>query len=155
MNKRQIIASLNKIANELDGNGLYSEANEVTEVMMKLSQTGISSTFGVTPPDSGMFGSEIGSGNIPSGIDKSALPSKPTYKGLGPKNPSDPQVAQKWINTNSALVDGDMKKLYNLALKNKQMAKDPQQAKKFNDILYILQNHPDFKDLSNKRGLEL
>ena len=38
MNKRQIIASLNNIANELDGTGLHSEANEVTEVMVKLSQ---------------------------------------------------------------------------------------------------------------------
>ena len=154
MNKRQIIASLNDIANELDSNGLIKEANEVTEVMMKLSQTGISSTFAVSAPDSGMFGSGIG-GNIPSGIDKSALPSKPTYKGLGPKNPADPQIAQKWINVNSPLVGGDIQKLYSLALKNKQMARDPQQLKKFNDVLYILQNHPDFLDLSNKRGLEL
>jgi hypothetical protein len=38
MNKRTIVASLNEIANELDSNGLFKEANEVTEVMVKLSQ---------------------------------------------------------------------------------------------------------------------
>ena len=35
MNKRQIIASLNKIANELDNAGLYTEANSITNVMKK------------------------------------------------------------------------------------------------------------------------
>jgi hypothetical protein len=38
MNNRQIIASLNKIATELDNNGLYAEANSVTKVMTRLSQ---------------------------------------------------------------------------------------------------------------------
>lgn len=38
MNKRQIVASLNSIANELDSKGLFKEANEVTEVMVRLSQ---------------------------------------------------------------------------------------------------------------------
>jgi hypothetical protein len=37
MNKRQIIASLNKIANELDNNSLYSEASVITKVMKKLA----------------------------------------------------------------------------------------------------------------------
>lgn len=37
MNKRQIIASLNKIANELDCTGLYREANSITNVMKKLA----------------------------------------------------------------------------------------------------------------------
>lgn len=38
MNKRQIVASLNSIANELDTKGLFKEANEVTEVMVRISQ---------------------------------------------------------------------------------------------------------------------
>jgi hypothetical protein len=38
MNKRQIIASLNNIANSLDNSGLYSEANTITKVMIKLAQ---------------------------------------------------------------------------------------------------------------------
>ena len=38
MNKKQIIASLNKIANELDFNNLYNEANTITKVMIKLAQ---------------------------------------------------------------------------------------------------------------------
>ena len=37
MNKRQIVASLNKIANELDKTGLYKEANTVTKVMSRLA----------------------------------------------------------------------------------------------------------------------
>lgn len=37
MNKRQIIASLNKIANELDHIKLYTEANTLTQVMVKLA----------------------------------------------------------------------------------------------------------------------
>ena len=38
MNKRQIIASLNKIANELDFSGLYKEATSLTNVMKRLAQ---------------------------------------------------------------------------------------------------------------------
>ena len=38
MNKRQIIASLNKIANQLDHYGQHDEANSVTSIMVKLSQ---------------------------------------------------------------------------------------------------------------------
>ena len=37
MNKRQIIASLNKIANELDNAGLYTEANSITNVMKRIA----------------------------------------------------------------------------------------------------------------------
>ena len=38
MNKRQIIASLNNIANELDNLGNYKEANTVTKVMSRIAQ---------------------------------------------------------------------------------------------------------------------
>jgi len=37
MNKRTVLASLNKIANELDNNGLYAEASAITNVMKKLA----------------------------------------------------------------------------------------------------------------------
>lgn len=37
MNKRQIIASLNNIANELDYTGLHVEANSITKVMTRLA----------------------------------------------------------------------------------------------------------------------
>lgn len=37
MNKRKIIASLNKIANSLDEFGLFEEANQLTEMMTKLA----------------------------------------------------------------------------------------------------------------------
>jgi hypothetical protein len=38
MNKKTVIASLNEIANELENTGLYKEAIEITDVMVKLSQ---------------------------------------------------------------------------------------------------------------------
>jgi hypothetical protein len=37
MNKRQIIASLNNIANTLDNSGLYKEANTITQVMVRIA----------------------------------------------------------------------------------------------------------------------
>ena len=37
MNRRTIIASLNKIANELDNNGLFAEATSLTKIMKKLA----------------------------------------------------------------------------------------------------------------------
>jgi hypothetical protein len=38
MNKRQILASLNDIANSLDNSGLYKEANALSSVMKKVAQ---------------------------------------------------------------------------------------------------------------------
>ena len=38
MNKRTVIAKLNKVANELDNSGLFNEANLITSVMKRLSQ---------------------------------------------------------------------------------------------------------------------
>jgi hypothetical protein len=38
MNKRQVISSLNNIAEELDNNGLYVEASTITNVMKKVAQ---------------------------------------------------------------------------------------------------------------------
>ena len=40
MNKRQIIASLSKIANQLDTAKLYTEANTVTKVMSRIAMDG-------------------------------------------------------------------------------------------------------------------
>ena len=50
MNNRQIVASLNQIANELDSNGLYQEANVVTNVMVKISQNSIFDKYPVPAP---------------------------------------------------------------------------------------------------------
>ena len=38
MNKRQVISSLNNIAEELDNQGLYVEAKQITNVMKKIAQ---------------------------------------------------------------------------------------------------------------------
>jgi len=38
MNTRQVIASLNKVANELDNSGMFNEANIITNVMKRISQ---------------------------------------------------------------------------------------------------------------------
>jgi hypothetical protein len=40
MNKRTIMASLNKIANALDNGGLHNEADTVTKVMSKIAMDG-------------------------------------------------------------------------------------------------------------------
>lgn len=37
MTRKQVVASLNKIANELDNNGLYKEATSLTKIMQKLA----------------------------------------------------------------------------------------------------------------------
>ena len=37
MNRRTIMASLNKVANQLDNNGLHNEADTVTKVMSKIA----------------------------------------------------------------------------------------------------------------------
>ena len=46
MNNRQIVASLNEIANMLDENGLYKEASDITKVMVKVSQIGVNPVVG-------------------------------------------------------------------------------------------------------------
>ena len=38
MNKRQVISSLNNIAEELDNQGLYVEAKQISNVMRKIAQ---------------------------------------------------------------------------------------------------------------------
>ena len=38
MNKRTVIANLNKIANELDNSGMFKEATEITNVMKRISK---------------------------------------------------------------------------------------------------------------------
>ncbi len=52
MNKT-IIASLNKIANELDNSGLHAEANSITDVMKKLAQIPVAP---ISRPDQDAFG---------------------------------------------------------------------------------------------------
>lgn len=145
MNKRQIFASLNKIANELDTNGLFKEANEVTEVMVKLSQSLIgNSGFGA-------------GGNIPLGIDPS-MSTTPT----GPMQTSEEigQIAQDWINKKSLSVKGDINQLVSMAYQAKMSAKNAgndSETKKFNHVLFILKNHPKFKgqsSLGNVRSME-
>jgi len=42
MNKRTVIANLNKIANELDNSGMFKEANEITNVMKRIAQVNMS-----------------------------------------------------------------------------------------------------------------
>ncbi len=170
MDKRQIVASLNKIANELDTNSLFNEANEVTEIMVKLSQS--------------LF-TNNSFGNVPLGIDPNNIPNIPKpYQALGPhqntgkqnmeytgykknfqgKNPmqysgyKDPKVtqqslesAQDWININSNLVGGDIMSLAQKAIEGYNTARDKNVKKKFNDIIYILKNHPRYKKESYEK----
>ena len=70
MNSRQIVASLNQIANELDSLGKIAEANEITKVMVKISQQPI---FGTNPMNTGNY--------VPSGVDSNFtnIPIDPGY----------------------------------------------------------------------------
>ena len=54
MNKKTIIASLNKIADELDNSGLYAEAMSITNVMHKLAQ--IPQVSPVSKPNQDAYG---------------------------------------------------------------------------------------------------
>jgi hypothetical protein len=161
MNKRQIVASLNKIANELDTNGLFNEANEVTEVMVKISQSLIgNSSFGA-------------GGNVPLGIDPSIIPTMPkSYEALGPhqntgkqnreyagykknfqgKNPMQysgyvspeqkamaAKDANQWINSMSAIHGGDINTMLEIAKEAKaEPGKTNAEKKLLNDVIYIL-----------------
>jgi hypothetical protein len=57
MNSKIIVASLSKIANELDTLGKFDEANEVTSVMVKVSQSGMNETRvnNITPGDKNTY----------------------------------------------------------------------------------------------------
>lgn len=73
MNNKIIVASLSKIANELDSLGKFSEANEVTQIMVRLSDIGGGSS---TNSDSANYKGlmtlivqQLESGNIPAATD--------------------------------------------------------------------------------------
>ena len=180
MNKRQVIASLNEVADELDNVGLFKEATAITNVMKKLSQS--SSLIS----NSGMGAG----GSYAPGIQNMIPSMQKPYEAQGPhqntgknsmeyagarkeyqgKNPmqysnyKDPkataeaaETAEKWIATNSYLVGGDIQKLYSLAVKNKQLARSEPERKKFNDAMAILKNHPKFNastSMGNVRGYD-
>ncbi len=59
MNKRTVIAELNKIANELDNNGLFSEANTLTNVMKRVAQPWIDKPTPQVPTKPGMNANEV------------------------------------------------------------------------------------------------
>ena len=155
MNKRQIIASLNKVANELDNNGLFNEATQITNVMHKVAQ--MTNPYGpnyqqpqpvAVAPVGGAIGQMVANPNA----NLTAL----TGVGLTPrqllqaqqqvKQQQQQQVqqqkqqrgmsAQQWINANSNLVGGDINKLIqsaNQAFQMGGMGKDLH-----NDIMYML-----------------
>jgi hypothetical protein len=145
MNNKVIVASLSKIANELDSLGKFEEANEVTSVMVKVSQ------------------SMIGNANMPSSPNmQNTVPSG----GVDPKMTSVPpgpymdreEDAQSWINKKSQSVSGDINQILSMAeagLKNAQNAQNETEKKKFNDVLYILRNNPKYKKFIQQREEQL
>lgn len=155
MNKRQIIASLNKVANELDNSGLFNEATQITNVMHKVAQ--MTSPYGPNyqqpqPAAVAPVGGAMGQMAANPNANLTAL----TGVGLTPrqllqaqqqvKQQQQQQVqqqkqqrgmsAQQWINANSNLVGGDINKLIqsaNQAFQMGGMGKDLH-----NDIMYML-----------------
>lgn len=156
MNKRQIIASLNKVANELDNSGLFKEATELTNVMHKVAQMvspiGPVAQYQPQAAAAAPVGGAMGQMAANPNANLTAL----TGVGLTPrqllqaqqqvKQQQQQQVqqqkqqrgmsAQQWINANSNLVGGDVNKLIQNANKAFQMGGMGQQL--HNDIMYML-----------------
>ena len=162
MNKRQVLAALNKVANELDNNGMFNEASEITNVMHKVAQLGMvtgkfinqlqAQTAAGAPAAAAPVGGAMGQAAANPNANLTAL----TGVGLTPrqllqaqqqaKQQQQQQVqqqkqqrgmsAQQWINANSNLVGGDINKLIqsaNQAFQTGGMGKDLH-----NDIMYML-----------------
>ena len=95
MNKRTIVASLNEIANELDSNGLFKEANEVTQVMVKISQSSGMNETRPGHPSSGDYKREPMPPfdlveDSPKQVKKTNVGKNPTSKPVSPTAPSKP-----------------------------------------------------------------
>lgn len=56
MNKKQILASLNKIANSLEENGLINESNDITDVMAKVAQLKVPKISPLSKPQEDTYG---------------------------------------------------------------------------------------------------
>ena len=142
MNNKVIVASLSKIANELDSLGKFEEANEVTSVMVKVSQ------------------SMIGNANMPSSPNmQNTVPSG----GVDPKMTSVPpgpymdreEDAQTWINKKSQSVSGDINQILSMAEAGLKNAKNETEKKKFNDVLFILRKNPKYQKFIQQREEQL
>ena len=142
MNKRMIVASLSEIANELDSLGKVSEANEITEVMVKISQ----STIGI--------GSFPGNMNMQNTIPSGGLDSKMGNIPPGPYMDRE-EDAQSWINKKSQSVGGDINQILSMAESGLKNAKNETEKKKFNDVLFIIKNNPKFKKFIQERENKL
>lgn len=59
MNKRQVVGSLQNIADQLDSNGLYNEANQITNVMKRIAQPYIDKPTPLAPKKPGMNPNEV------------------------------------------------------------------------------------------------
>ena len=64
MNKRIIIAELNKIANELDKEGFFTEASAITGVMKKVSQLQSQSNISDNNPNQQMLSQRTDTGQV-------------------------------------------------------------------------------------------
>ena len=142
MNNKVIVASLSKIANELDSLGKFEEANEVTSVMVKVSQ------------------SMIGNANMPSSTNmQNTVPSG----GIDPKMTSVPpgpymdreEDAQSWINKKSQSVSGDINQILSMAEAGLKNAKNETEKKKFNDVLFIIRKNPKYQKFIQQREEQL
>lgn len=143
MNKRMIVASLSEIANELDSLGKVTEANEITEVMVKISQSMIG------------MGSMPGSTNMQNTIPSGGVDPKMTNIPPQQNYMEREQNAQSWINKKSQSVGGDINQLLSMAEAGLKSAKSKTEKDKFNDVLFILKNNPKFKKFIEERENQL
>ena len=154
MNTRQVIASLNKVANELDNSGMFNEATELTNVMHKVAQ--MTSPYGPAYQPQPVAAASVGGAMGQMAANPNANLTALTGVGLTPrqllqaqqqvKQQQQQQVqqqkqqrgmsAQQWINANSNLVGGDVNKLIQSANQALQMGGMGKEI--HNDIMYIL-----------------
>lgn len=143
MNKRMIVASLSEIANELDSLGKICEANEITEVMVKISQSMIG------------MGSMPGSTDMQNMIPSGGVDPNMTNIPIDPDYANRSERAQSWINKKSQSVGGDINQILSMAESGLKNAKNETEKNKFNDVLFIIKNNPKFKKFIQERENKL
>ena len=161
MNKRTVIANLNKIANELDNSGKHTEADAIANVMHKVAQLGMIAGKAINQMQAQPVAAQPAAASPMVGVagqmqNPNANLTALTGVGLTPrqllqaqqqvKQQQQQQVqqqkqqrgmsAQQWINANSNLVGGDVNKLIQSANQALQMGGMGKEI--HNDIMYIL-----------------
>ena len=99
MNKRIIIAELNKIANELDNSGKFREASEITDVMKRVSQLN-------TDPEAAVTNAQVAFQGLGNAMSQPKPTSGDTANEMQAQNtmPAESSLYQQAINQIAELL---------------------------------------------------